>query len=194
MSRIGKQPVTIPTGVQVQIKDSRVSVKGPLGELALSIPAPVQVEQKSGQLVLTLGPSDNPNAGALYGMARARLANMVDGVREGYKKELEIHGLGYKATLEGETVIFNIGRTHPVKFAIPKGIKVEVDKKQTKLSVSGIYKDLVGQTAAQIRELRPPEPYKSTGIRYSGERIIRKAGKAAAGATGAAGAGAAPKK
>lgn len=194
MSRIGKQPVTIPAGVQVQVKDSKVSIKGPLGELALSVPAPVKVEQKPGQLVLTLEASDNPNAGALWGMARARLANMVDGVREGYKKELEIHGLGYKATLEGETLTFNIGRTHPVRFAIPKGIKVEIDKKQTKLSVSGVDKDLVGQTAAQIRELRPPEPYKATGIRYSGERIIRKAGKAAAGAAGAAGAGAAPKK
>lgn len=190
MSRIGRQPVAIPSGVQVQIKDSRVSVKGPLGELAFSIPSPVKVEQKSGQLLLTLEASDNPNAGALYGMARARLANMVEGVQKGFNKELEIHGLGYKATLEGEILSLNIGRSHPVKFVVPKGVKIDVDKKQTKISVAGVDKDLVGQTSAQIRELRPPEPYKATGIRYAGERIIRKAGKAAAGAAGAA----APKK
>ena len=186
MSRIGRQPVVIPAGVQVQVKDSKVSIKGPLGELAMSIPAPVKVEQKSGQLVLTIEESDNPNSGALWGMARARLANMVDGVCAGYKKELEIHGVGFKAVLEGETLVLNIGRTHQVKFSVPKGIKVEVDKKQTKLGISGVDKDLVGQTAAQVRELRPPEPYKGTGIRYAGEHIIRKAGKAAAGAAGAA--------
>jgi len=186
MSRIGKQPVVIPAGVQVQVKESNVNVKGPLGELAMAVPAAVKVEHKQDRLVLTVDRAAAPNAGALYGMARARLANMVEGVRQGYKKELEIHGLGYKATLEGETLILNIGRTHPVKFGVPKGVKLEVDKKQTRISVSGVDKDLVGQTAAQIRELRPPEPYKATGIRYSGERIIRKAGKAAAGAASTA--------
>jgi large subunit ribosomal protein L6 len=187
MSRIGKQPIHIPAGVQVQLQGDRVRVKGALGELDLAVPPEIKIEQKEGQLILSAG--KGAGVSALHGMMRARLANVVEGVCKGFVKSLEISGLGYKAILSGEKLQLNLGMTHPVNFDIPKGIKVEVDKKQTKVSVSGSDKELVGQTAARIRELKPPEPYKGFGIRYEGERVRRKAGKTAAGVgAGAAGA------
>lgn len=184
MSRVGKQPIPIPDKVEVQIHGSSVKVKGPLGELELSVPELVKVEQKDKTLVLTSDSSGGPEASALYGMARARLANLVEGVHKGFQKNLEIHGLGFKAAVAGDKLTLSLGLSHPVEFTIPKGVKIEVDKKATKLTVNGIDKDLVGQTASRIRGLREPEPYKATGIRYEGERIHRKAGKTAAGAGG----------
>jgi large subunit ribosomal protein L6 len=182
MSRVGKKPVPIPAGVQVNIQGCSVKVKGPLGELQVALPAAIKAEKKGDAIVLTADLAVGENIPALYGMTRARLANIVSGVCREFAKNLEIHGLGYKATLEGEhKLVFNIGRSHPVPFDLPKGIKAEVDKKATKIEIKGIDKDLVGQTVARIRALRPPEPYKGTGIRLAGERIIRKAGKTAAG-------------
>ncbi|MFH1723418.1 MAG: 50S ribosomal protein L6 [Elusimicrobiota bacterium] len=186
MSRVGKTPITIPAGVRVQIKDSLVKATGPLGELQLTIPPEVKVEQQGEVLVLstTVAIAEAPNVNALHGMARSRVANVVSGVHAGFKKMLEIRGLGYKAQVSGQKLVLNVGLSHPVEFDVPKGVKVESDKKATKLTISGIDKDLVGQTAARIRRIKPPEPYKGKGIRYDGERVQRKAGKTAAGPGG----------
>lgn len=194
MSRVGRKPITIPAGVQVNIQGCSVKVKGPLGEMQFALPAPVKAEKKGDALILEAAASGEENVSALFGTARARVANIIAGVCKEFSKNLEIHGLGYKATLEGEKLVFNIGKSHPVPFQLPKGIKAELDKKFTKIELKGIDKELVGQTAARIRALRPPEPYKGTGIRLAGERIIRKAGKTAAGVgAGAAAAGPAKK-
>lgn len=187
MSRIGKQPIPIPEKVQVAVDRSTVKVKGPLGELQRELPSLVTVEQKDKTLVLKADLAAAPDAGAIHGMARARVANMVHGVSQGFRKNLDIVGLGFKASLAGEKLTLMLGYSHPVEFVVPKGIQIEIDKKMTKITVIGIDKDLVGETAARIRGLRLPEPYKGTGIRYEGERIIKKAGKTAAGA-GAGGA------
>jgi large subunit ribosomal protein L6 len=181
MSRIGKQPVSLPDKVEAKIQGQEVTVKGPLGQLQLMLPASVKIEQKEKDLVLT-STSKAPDAPALYGMARARVANLVEGVSKGFKKNLEINGVGYRAALKGKGLVLNLGFSHQVEFTVPEGVKIDIDKKATKLEVSGISKDLVGETAAQIRALRKPEPYKGTGIKYAGERIHRKAGKTAAGA------------
>ena len=185
MSRVGKKPIPIPAGVEAQIQGSLVKVKGKLGQLEMSIPQVVRVEQKDGNLLVAVAPKKGENVSAMFGMARARLANLVHGVSEGFQKGLTIRGLGYKAQLQGQKLVLNLGFSHPVEFPIPQGVKIEVDKKSTKLVVSGIDKDLVGQTAAHIRGLKKPEPYKGAGIRYEGERVRRKAGKTAAGAGGA---------
>lgn len=187
MSRIGKQPIPVPGTVQVKLGGSSVSVKGPLGELERTLPECVTIERKGEELLLSVDLS-RPGARALYGMARARVANMVTGVQTGFSKTLEIVGLGFKAIPEGEKLKLIIGFSHPVEFSIPKGIKIEVDKKQTTLVLRGADKDLVGQTAARLRGLKEPEPYKGSGIKYQGERILRKAGKTAAGAGAGGGA------
>ena len=183
MSRVGRKPIPIPEKVSVQVQGQQVKVKGPNGELQFTVPEPVRVEQKDKNIVLT-AEGKAPNTSALYGMSRARIANLVDGVTGGFKKDLEIVGLGYKAALQGQKLVLNLGFSHPVEFALPQGVKIEIDKKATKVTVSGIDKDLVGQTAARIRSIKTPEPYKGTGIRYAGERVHRKAGKTAAGAGG----------
>lgn len=184
MSRVGKQPITIPEKVEVKIAGQDVTVKGPNGQLAWSIPSDIKIEQKDKELVLSLSEKAGPKAGALFGMSRSRVANLVTGVTEGFSKNIEIVGLGYKAALQGKNLILNLGLSHPVQFPIPDGVQIEVDKKATKLTVKGINKDLVGETAAQIRILKKPEPYKGVGIRYEGERVHRKAGKTAAGSGG----------
>ncbi|MFC1678897.1 50S ribosomal protein L6 [Elusimicrobiota bacterium] len=189
MSRVGKQPIKIPSGVSVRISGSSVAVKGPLGELQMTLPPGFRAEQKDDMVLVSADPgvTDRQGGSAMYGMARARLANLVGGVHSGFKKELEIHGLGQRAkSVSPQKLDLSLGFSHPVVFEAPKGIKLEVDKKSTRVVVSGIDKDLVGQTAARLRSLRPPEPYKGAGIRYAGERIVRKAGKAAAGAGGGA--------
>ncbi|MDE2290458.1 MAG: 50S ribosomal protein L6 [Elusimicrobia bacterium] len=180
MSRVGNKPVPIPQGVQVKIEDALVRVKGPKAELSLALPRPITVEQKEQTLVVVAGKGDGVRA--LHGMVRARLANLVSGVQQDFKKGLELSGLGYRAELTGEKLKLSLGLSHPVEFQLPKGIKAEIDKKQTKIMVMGADKDLVGQTAARIRALKVPEPYKGFGIKYEGERILRKAGKTAAGA------------
>ncbi len=185
MSRVGKKPINLPDRVEAEIDGARLKIKGPKGELGWDIHPLITVEQKDR--VLTVKPKrDVPS---LHGMARARIANLVEGVDKGFSKNLEIHGLGFKANLKGGGLVLNLGFSHPVEYKLPEGIKVIIDKKATKLSISGIDKDLVGEVAAQIRCLRKPEPYKGKGIRYAGERLHRKAGKTAAGA----GAGAAKK-
>lgn len=190
MSRIGKKPVLIPTGVHVQIADRFITVKGPKGEVKESLHSFVKAEVKDGQVVLSADLSQAREVSALYGLMRARVQNMVEGVSKGFSKVLDIVGLGFRAEVAGQKMTLALGKSHPVIFEAPHGISLAVDPKKTQITVSGINKDLVGEIAAKIRGLREPEPYKGTGIRYQGEHVRRKAGKTAAGAGGGAAAGA----
>lgn len=183
-------PVVIPSGVQVTIASGVVTVKGPKGELKESLHPIIKAEVKDGAVLLTADLAATRDANAIYGMSRARVNNLVHGVAAGYSKNLEIHGLGFRAEVVGQKITMAIGKSHPVLFEAPKGITVTVDAKKTLLTVAGINKDLVGEIAAKIRELRKPEPYKGTGIRYQGEHVRKKAGKTAAGASAGAGGGA----
>jgi len=177
MSRIGKKPIPVPSGVKInKLADGRVEVQGPKGKLNVLVPPQIKLEQKDG--VLNALRSSDEHA-ALHGLARALLANAVQGVTQGFKKELDIVGVGYRAELKGKVVAFALGKSHPVEFAIPEGIQIAVDK-QTHLIVSGADKAQVGQVAADLRSLRPPDPYKQKGIRITGERLKKKAGKAGA--------------
>lgn len=193
MSRIGKMPVVIPSGVQVQIADGVVTVKGPKGELKETLHPSVKAQVKDGAVFLTADLAAAKDAKAIYGMSRARVNNLVWGVAHGFQKTLEIVGLGFRAEVAGQKLTLALGKSHPVTFEAPKGIALAVDAKKTAVTVSGISKDLVGEVAAKIRGLRKPEPYKGTGIRYQGEHVRKKAGKTAAGA-GAAAAGGGAKK
>lgn len=179
MSRIGRKAVAIPSGVTVEVKGSDVAVKGPKGTLHyVHLPA-VTVAVSEGEV--TVGRKDEaPSSRAAHGLTRALIANMVEGVSKGYSKQLEVIGVGYKVNLKGKNVELLLGYSHPILFAIPEGIDITQDEKNKNLiTVAGIDKQLVGQTAAQIRELRPPEPYKGKGIKYFDEKIRRKVGKAA---------------
>jgi large subunit ribosomal protein L6 len=178
MSRIGNKSIEVPSGVTVEVQDSAVVVKGPKGTLRVPIPSGIQVAKQDGRL-LTRRDSDQQSA--LHGLARSLLANAVAGVIKGFEKHLDIVGIGYRAEIKGKAVAFSIGYSHPVDFPIPDGISVTVEK-QTHVVVSGADKHQVGQVAAEIRRLRPPDPYKNKGIRYTGERLKKKAGKAATGA------------
>ena len=175
MSRIRKKPIPVPSGVKInKLADGRVEVQGPKGKLNVLVPQQIKLEQKDG--VLNALRSSDEHA-ALHGLARALLANAVHGVTQGFKKELDIVGVGYRAELKGKVVSFALGKSHPVEFPIPEGIQIAVDK-QTHLIVSGADKAQVGQVAADLRSLRPPDPYKQKGIRITGERLKKKAGKA----------------
>jgi large subunit ribosomal protein L6 len=187
MSRIGKQPVVVPSGVTVKIEGARVSAKGPKGELAETLHPAVKAELKDGKVLLTADLEASKDARAVWGMSRARVNNLVIGVASGYSKNLEIVGLGFRAEIAGQKLTMALGKSHPVIYDAPKGITVTVDAKKTLLTVSGVNKDLVGECAAKIRGLREPEPYKGTGIRYQGEHVRKKAGKTAAGASAGAG-------
>jgi len=176
MSRIGRKPIEIPQGVEVKIDDRKVLIKGPKGELFFEVRPEIKVEVKEGKVLLT-PQIETKNTKAFWGLTRALLQNMVKGVTEGYEKKLEMEGVGYKANLEGQDLVLNIGFSHPVKIKASEGIKFAVEKNM--ITVSGIDKGLVGQTAAKIRKVRPPEPYKGKGIRYVGEQIRRKVGKRA---------------
>jgi large subunit ribosomal protein L6 len=187
MSRIGKQPVVIPSGVQVKFDGNVVTAKGPKGELTEPLHPFVKAEIKDGKVLLTADIAAARDASAIWGMTRARLNNLVTGVATGYSKILEIHGLGFRAEIMGQKLTLALGKSHPVIFEAPKGVTITVDAKKTLLTVSGISKDAVGAAAADIRELRKPEPYKGTGIRYQGEYVRKKAGKTAAGASAGAG-------
>jgi large subunit ribosomal protein L6 len=178
MSRIGKQPVAIPSGVTVNVETGKVTVKGPKGTLSLSIPAACTVKQEGSELIVTRA-NDLKPVRAAHGTTRAHLANMVHGVSEGFVRDLEIIGVGYKAEAKGKTVLLNVGYSHPVEFPLPEGITVETPE-PTKIRVLGIDRQRVGQVASEIRALRAPEPYKGKGIKYSDETIVRKAGKSAA--------------
>ncbi|MGH9795409.1 MAG: 50S ribosomal protein L6 [Candidatus Acidiferrales bacterium] len=176
MSRIGNKPIPLPKEVKVQLGPSAIDVQGPKGKMKVALPHGLKLEQKDGTLV-AVRQSDEYKA--RHGMLRALLANAVHGVSTGFKKELEIVGVGYRAEVKGKAVVFNLGYSHPIEFAIPEGIQVAVEK-NTKVTVSGADKARVGQVAADIRGLRPPDPYKQKGIRIAGERLKKKAGKAAA--------------
>jgi large subunit ribosomal protein L6 len=177
MSRIGKLPISIPKGITVNINKNSVLVKGPKGELQRDFPPEIGLEQEDGQ-VTVIRNSDHRIHRAKHGLTRSLLHNMVVGVSDGFKKVLYIEGVGYRASVQGEQLVLSLGYSHPVVFDPPDGISFEVDKSGRELVVSGVDKEMVGEIAARIRRKRPPEPYKGKGIRYVGERIRRKAGKA----------------
>lgn len=176
MSRIGKLPVTVPAGVDVQIDGALVTVKGPKGTLTHTIPAPIQVVVEDGSLVVSR-PNDERASRALHGLTRTLLNNIVVGVTDGYEKKLEIVGTGYRVTAKGSSLEFALGFSHPVIVEAPEGITFQVET-PNRFSVLGIDKQLVGEVAANIRKLRKPEPYKGKGVRYAGEQVKRKVGKA----------------
>jgi large subunit ribosomal protein L6 len=178
MSRIGKKPIAIPKGVTVKIEGNTVAVQGPKGKLDTPLPAGIKVEQKDGNLVAI---RENDSQAALHGLARALVNNAVEGVTKGWTRELEIVGIGYRAELKGKaTVVFSLGYSHPIEYPLPSGVDAVVDPKQTKISLTGIDRQKVGQVAAEMRSLRPPDPYKNKGVRYAGERLKKKVGKTGA--------------
>jgi large subunit ribosomal protein L6 len=177
MSRIGKSPIEVPGGVSVSISPGRVTVNGPLGELAQVVPARMTIQQEEAVIVVTR-PTDRGDDRALHGLTRTLVANMVEGVTKGFEKRLEIQGVGYRAALRGTALELNVGFSHSVVKEAPVGIEYEVPT-PTEIVVKGIDKQKVGQTAAEIRKVRPPEPYKGKGIRYQGEYVRRKVGKRA---------------
>src|ERR1051325_1768272 len=177
MSRIGRQPIQLPQGVSVSITGGRVMVNGPLGELSQQVPQRMKVEQEDGSVVVSR-PSERGEDRALHGLTRSLIANMVGGVTNGFQKRLEIQGVGYRAALRGSDLELSVGYSHPVLLKAPAGITFEVPT-QTEVIVKGIDKQQVGQIAAEVRKVRPPEPYKGKGIRYEGEYVRRKVGKRA---------------
>ena len=176
MSRIGKNPISIPAKVQVAIDGSHIAIKGPKGELSHVLPAAVTVEQE-GETLLVKRRDESRSARQLHGLSRTLVANMVQGVSEGFQRRLEIQGIGYRAQVQGRNLTLTVGYSHPVQIAPPEGIQLAVES-NTNVIVSGFDKELVGNIAAKIRDVRPPEPYKGKGIRYAGEVVRRKAGKA----------------
>ncbi|EUJ18439.1 50S ribosomal protein L6 [Listeria aquatica] len=175
MSRIGKKPITIPAGVTVTLDGNKATVKGPKGELVREFNPEIKIEIEGSEINVSR-PSDNKNHRALHGTTRAVLNNMVVGVSEGYEKSLELVGVGYRAQKQGSKLVLNVGYSHPVEFEAPKGVEIEVPA-NTKVIVKGFNKEHVGELAANIRAVRPPEPYKGKGIRYEGEYVRRKEGK-----------------
>ena len=176
MSRIGKLPVTIPSGVNITLNGNTITVKGPKGELTRDLPADMKISQENGTITVTR-PSDEANHKALHGLSRTLIANMVEGVTKGFSKSLDIVGVGYKAETRPYGLQLALGFSHPVEYRAPKGIKLTAPA-PTQIVIEGANKEVVGQVAAELRSLRPPEPYKGKGIKYTGEQIRRKAGKA----------------
>ena len=176
MSRVGRKIITVPSGVKVQVRESELEVQGPKGKLQTPVPPGIKFALDGAKLSCQRA-NDERQMRAFHGMARALAQNAIKGVTEGFSKELDIVGVGYRAELKGKVVAFALGKSHPVEFPIPEGIQIAVDK-QTHLVVSGADKAQVGQVAADIRSLRPPDPYKQKGIRITGERLKKKAGKA----------------
>lgn len=181
MSRIGKLPISIPNGVNVELDGSKVTVKGPKGTLQRNFSSLVEIKKEEDKIVVTRT-SEEKNVRALHGTTRAVINNMVVGVSEGFQRILEIEGVGYKAEKEGNNLVINVGFSHPVTVEPVEGIEFDVAEKNRQIIIKGINKEVVGQIAAEIRKIRPPEPYKGKGIRYQGERVRRKAGKTAAAA------------
>ncbi len=177
MSRIGKKPIEIPAGVDVKLEQDQIIVKGKNGELKQEILPIVKVEVKDNQILLKVKDPEDKRQKALWGLFGSLIKNMIIGVTEGYEKKLEVVGVGFKVNLQGDTLVLNVGYSHPVEFKLPKGISANVEKNT--ISISGIDKQLVGETAAQIRRIRKPEPYKGKGIKYADEIIKKKVGKAA---------------
>ena len=176
MSRIGKKPIPLPQGVKIKI-GNQLEVEGPKGKLAVPIPAGIRIEQKNNHLEFV---RDNDSFAALHGLTRALAANAVQGVSTGFTRELDIVGTGFRADVKGRVATFTLGYSHPIEFVLPAGVDLKVDK-QTHLILSGHDRQVVGQIAAQIRALRPPDPYKNKGVRYTGEVLRKKAGKTGAG-------------
>jgi len=177
VSRIGKQPIPVPDGVSVSIEPEVVRVNGPKGNLEQRVPREIAVEQQDGEIVVTR-PTDRGEHRALHGLTRSLIANMVQGVTEGFQKNLQIQGVGYRAQLQGNKIVLAVGYSHPVEINAPAGIEFEVPQ-PTQIIVRGIDKQAVGEVAARIRKVRPPEPYKGKGIRYQDEYVARKVGKRA---------------
>ncbi len=180
MSRIGRMPITVPKGVEVHIEGTSIKVKGPKGELRYVFPGDMQVSLSDGEIHVQR-PSDTNQHRALHGMTRALIQNMVSGVSSGFEKILEVNGVGYRAEMDGKTLVLYVGYSHPVRIDPPEGISFDVDAKTRQIKVMGIDKQLVGQIAADVRSVRPPEPYKGKGIRYIDEVVRRKTGKAGKG-------------
>ena len=176
MSRVGKNPINLPDGVEVKLQGSLITVKGPKGELKWNSPAGMKISMQDKSIVVER-PSDSKQFRSLHGTTRSIIANMVAGTSAGYRRALEISGVGYRAQVQGRKISFTLGYSHPVEYQLPEGISAEVDKKQTLLTLQGIDKQLIGQVAANIRSLRSPNIYKGKGIRYAGEIIKLKAGK-----------------
>ena len=176
MSRIGKKPIEIPQGLNVEVKQDVIKVKGPKGELSYTFPEGMKVSVSDGK-VLVQRSSDTKVDRALHGLARSLISNMVSGVSQGYTKVLEITGVGYRAQVKGNKISFTLGYSNPVEYELPTGVSAKVDEKQTSITLNCIDKQLLGQVAANIRKLRPPDAYKGKGIRYSGQRLKLKAGK-----------------
>jgi large subunit ribosomal protein L6 len=177
MSRIGRKPIEIPSSVNIGLSPGRVQVNGPLGELSQQVPARMKIEQRDGEIVVTR-PTERGEDRALHGLTRTLIANMVEGVTKGFEKRLEIQGVGYRAGMRGSALELNVGFSHPVVVQPPPGITFEVPA-PTQIVVKGVDKQQVGQIAAEVRRVRPPEPYKGKGIRYEGEYVRRKVGKRA---------------
>lgn len=180
MSRVGKKPIEIPSGVEARIETGKITVKGPLGELSQKVHPKLSIKKESNTLVVER-PSDQKLYRELHGLTRNLIANMVTGVSKGYEKTLEITGVGFKAAAQGANLMLSLGFSHPIVYPLPKGIKATVDAKQVQIILKGIDKQLVGQIAANLRSLKKPEPYKGKGIKYSTETIQRKEGKAGKG-------------
>lgn len=180
MSRIGRLPVDIPNGVQVELNGSKVRVKGPKGELSREFSSLITIKMEDNQLKIARA-SDNPEERALHGTTRAVLANMIHGVSTGFVVTLEVEGVGYRAEMEGKNLALFVGYSHPVKIEPPEGVSFETEAKIRQIRVMGFDKELVGQVAANVRNVRPPEPYHGKGLRYLGEKVRRKAGKAGKG-------------
>lgn len=176
LSRIGKMPIEIPKGVEVRIEGNRVTARGPKGELSREVDPEMRLELSDSQLRV-IPPSDQPRHRAMHGLTRTLIHNLVVGVSQGYTKTLELVGVGYRAQMQGNKLVLSVGYSHPVEITPPPGIEFEVDG-TSRIMVKGIDKELVGQVAADVRKVRPPEPYKGKGIRYQGEYVRRKAGKA----------------
>ncbi len=178
MSRIGRKPIELPKGVEVTVTGNTVAVKGPKGTVQTHLPEGITVERKDGHV---LASRQDDSQAAVHGLARALLNNAVEGVTKGWSRELEIVGIGYRAELKGKNmVVFSLGYSHPIEFPLPDGIQVAIDPKQTHLTITGIDRQKVGQVAADMRGLRPPDPYKNKGVRYAGEKLKKKVGKTGA--------------
>ena len=178
MSRIGNKPIPLPSGVKFAVQGNVITVEGPKGKMAQPIPAGIKVEQKDGHLHAV---RENDSQSAIHGLSRALVANAVHGVTQGWAQDLDIVGIGYRAELKGKnTVVFTLGYSHPIEFPLPTGITAAIDPKQTRVTVSGVNRQLVGQVAADMRSLRKPDPYKNKGVRYADEKLKKKVGKTGA--------------
>lgn len=176
MSRIGKKPITIPSDVTIDVRKGEIRVRGKRGELSYALPTGIQVET-AGDAVRIMRSSDGKEDRALHGLARSLVANMVTGVSQGFQRVLELKGVGYRAQRKGNALSFTLGYSHPIEYTLPEGVDAVVDDKQTTITISGQDKQVIGQVAAKLRELRTPDVYKGKGVRYSGERLKLKAGK-----------------